>query len=83
MFLLLARGRCFFSPHREKKSLAGDRSAGEEIARRRRIGIGRATPDFRFSLFFSLFFFSLFFFLPRLISLKIGRRRSKSTITTR
>ncbi|RWV97206.1 hypothetical protein GW17_00040019 [Ensete ventricosum] len=48
------------------------------IRRLRQIRIGRAAPDSRFSLFFSLFFF-----VPRLILPKIDRQWSKSTITAR
>ncbi|RRT49613.1 hypothetical protein B296_00045483 [Ensete ventricosum] len=60
---------------------------GEEIARGRRIGIVRATPDSRFFLFFSLFFGyclkSAANGRNRSLPPDSGRQRSKSTITGR
>ncbi|RWW88627.1 hypothetical protein BHE74_00002475 [Ensete ventricosum] len=71
------RGETFLLPAGEKKSRWATDRAGEEITRRRWIGIGRAALDSRFSLLFSLFF------LSQLIPPVIGHQSLKSTVTAR
>ncbi|RWW63538.1 hypothetical protein BHE74_00029273 [Ensete ventricosum] len=72
----------FLLPTWEERLLPENPARGDFAKPQRRIAIGRRESNVEFQVLpFSLFFFSLFF-LPRLILPEIGRRRSKSTVTT-